>query len=63
MRRNGVRFIIHYLDDFLLVGSPGSNQCAEAVSLVLRILDQLGVPVACMGQVGRAHFEANLPGL
>ena len=46
VRRNGVRFIIHYLDDFLLVGAPGPNQCAEAVTLVLRILDQLGVPVA-----------------
>ena len=42
VRRNGVRFIIHYLDDFLLVGAPGSNQCAKAVTLVLRILDQLG---------------------
>ena len=48
-RSNGVRFIIHYLDDFLLVGAPGSNQCAPGsnqCTLVLRILDQLGVPVA-----------------
>ena len=38
-RRRGVQFIIHYLDDFLLVGAPGSNQCVEAVTLFLRLLD------------------------
>ena len=46
VKRNGAQFIIHYLDDFLLVGAPGSNQCAEAVILMLKILDQLEVPLA-----------------
>ena len=42
----GVQFIIHYLDDFSLVDAPGLNQCAKAVTLFLRLLDKLGVPVA-----------------
>ena len=45
-RRRGVQFIIYYVDDFLLVGAPGSNQCAKVATLFLTLLDVLGVPVA-----------------
>ena len=31
VRQEGVDFIIHYLDDFLLMGSPGSEECARAL--------------------------------
>jgi hypothetical protein len=30
LKQAGVKFVIHYLDDFLLIGAPGSQECAEA---------------------------------
>ncbi|KAL5510137.1 hypothetical protein EMCRGX_G005629 [Ephydatia muelleri] len=35
--------LLHYLDDFLLVGPPGKDTCQEAMS---RMLTQLDIPVA-----------------
>ena len=37
---------IHYLDDFLLFGAPGSKECADNLSLALTTCKALGVPVA-----------------
>ena len=37
---------IHYLDDFLLFGAPGSQQCIEALTKPLARCAHLGVPVA-----------------
>ena len=37
---------IHYLDDFLLFGAPGSLQCAESLKKALDTCVSLGVPVA-----------------
>ena len=37
---------IHYLDDFLLFGAPGSQQCIEALTKALARCAHLGVPVA-----------------
>ena len=45
-RRNrvdeGVEFIIHYLDDFLLIGRPGTGVCRT----LLGVLHKLALPVA-----------------
>ena len=38
--------VFHYLDDFLLVGLPGSGQCATHLSIVLSVFAHLGIPVA-----------------
>ena len=38
--------LLHYLDDFLLVGPPGKDTCREAMYSVLLVCDQLGIPVA-----------------
>ena len=46
LRRQGVRFAIHYLDDFLVIGEPNSPECAQAVEKLLVLLEQLGFPVA-----------------
>ena len=46
IQREGVDFIIHYLDDFLVIGGPESHECAEALSTVLRVFERLGLPVA-----------------
>ena len=46
IRQQGVRFIIHYLDDFLLIGPPGHDDCAVALAILLQTFDLLGLPVA-----------------
>ena len=35
MKQRGIREVIHYLDDYLFFGNPGSQECAEALSLAL----------------------------
>ena len=36
----------HYLDDFIIYGPPGSNQCAEQFHPTLKLCERLGVPLA-----------------
>ena len=45
-RQEGVWFIIHYLDDFLVLGEPGSEECGTAVQKLLGVFERLGNPVA-----------------
>ena len=42
----GVKQQIHYLDDFLLIGSPGTDEGLRALTVTLNTLNHLGVPVA-----------------
>ena len=44
--QQGVDPVFHYLDDFLLMGLPGSGQCAAHLSVVLAVFSQLGIPIA-----------------
>ena len=37
---------MHYLDDFLLLGSPGQSVCAQNVDVLLSTFSHQGVPVA-----------------
>ena len=46
IQQEGVNFIIHYLDDFLVIGAPESNECAMALATVLRVFERLGLPAA-----------------
>jgi len=46
LRSEGVNFVIHYLDDFLLVGPPNSDDCASSLAILLRVFKRLGLPVA-----------------
>ena len=41
----GVRFIFHYLDDFLVVGPPASPECAKALAVLDGACAQLGIPI------------------
>lgn len=50
--QNGVQFICHYLDDFLVMGPPGSSVCKENLDTLLKICSQLGVPLAPDKQEG-----------
>ena len=45
-RTASVKWMCHYLDDFLIVGPPGSPRCAQDLDLFLRHLSWLGVPIA-----------------
>ena len=36
----------HYLDDFIIYGPPGSDQCAEQLQRTLALCERLGVPLA-----------------
>ncbi len=44
--RAGVKFVDHYLDDFIILGSPATSQCREALTIVDRVCRSLGVPLA-----------------
>ena len=46
LRSRGVKYIIHYLDDFLLLGHLNSEECAAALSTTLSTCRELGVPLA-----------------
>ena len=45
-RTNGARCIMHYLDDFLVIGAPASQECQRALEVLLRVFNGLGLPVA-----------------
>lgn len=44
--QTGVESILHYLDDFLIVGAPGSLGCAHSLASLLHTFERLGVSVA-----------------
>ena len=45
VKRRGVRFCLHYLDDFLIIG-PDQEACAEGMRLTLETFSQLGLLIA-----------------
>ena len=45
-QQEGVDRIIHYLDDFLVVGPPKSYRCKQHIDKVLELFQDLGLPVA-----------------
>ena len=46
MLSKGVTFIFHYLDDFVTVGAPHSQECEQRNKTKLATCEQLGFPVA-----------------
>ena len=42
----GVRFLMHYLDDFLILGAPGTQEAAVALDTVQYFLTTAGILVA-----------------
>ena len=46
LHSKGVKWGLHYLDDFLLLGPAGSQECHSALSTTLSGCDQVGLPVA-----------------
>ena len=46
LHRHGISHQLHYLDDFLFLGAPHTEQGAKALDIALRVLRMLGIPVA-----------------
>ena len=46
LRDQGVSKILHYLDDFLVIGAPDSGECQEYLDKMLAVCAALGVPLA-----------------
>ena len=42
----GVRWLLHYLNDFLLFGAPDTLEAASAAAVATEVLTNAGVPVA-----------------
>ena len=45
-QQQGVSYIMHYLDDFLVLGTPGSNECQTNLSIIKECCEMLGIPLA-----------------
>ena len=46
IRQAGVNFVIHYLNDFLAIGAPGTSECAGAMRTMIDVFHRLGFPIA-----------------
>lgn len=46
VRKRGVAAILHYLDDFLVMGPAGSTGCQSALSTLSSTCAELGIPLA-----------------
>ena len=46
MEQQGISHLLHYLDDFLILGPPISNVCQQQLHVVKQVCDALGVPLA-----------------
>ena len=42
----GLRWVLHYLDDYLVLGPPNSDLCRQFLQEFLRVCALLGIPVA-----------------
>ena len=45
MQQNGVTWGIHYLDDFLTIGLPYSDECLHNISIMHTICEKAGMPI------------------
>ena len=52
--KQGIWHIYHYLDDFIVLGSPGMAECGASPSILQRVCQELGVPLALEKQDGPA---------
>ena len=46
LQQGGIRYIYHYLDDFIIVAPPQSSQCQQDLTMLQRECGRLGVPIA-----------------
>ena len=48
----GAAFLLHYLDDFLTIGPPGSADCGRTLHLIIEVCRYLGIPLALEKEEG-----------
>ena len=48
----GISFILHILDDFLILGPAGNNTCKDHLQKFLALCDEIGVPIKLDKTVG-----------
>ena len=53
--QQGAQRIYHYLDDFVVLGSPGTAECATSLNILQKVCQELGVPLAPEKQDGPAE--------
>ena len=46
LHQNGIRYVFHYLDDFIVIGPPQSPVCAQAMATLDQACATLGIPIA-----------------
>ena len=46
LEQNGIQAVLHYLDDFLIIGTPHPEDCKWALEATLLLCKLLDVPVA-----------------
>ena len=44
MKKEGVSWLEHYIDDFFTIGDPGSHECSKNVSIMKNIFDVANMP-------------------
>ena len=45
----GVSCILHYLDDYLTMGPPGTQICQQNLRMLIEVCAMLGIPLALTG--------------
>ena len=50
----GIEHLYHYLDDFIILGLPGTQQCRSNLHCMKNLLQQLNIPTADEKQEGPA---------
>ena len=45
MEKMGIEWVAHYIDDFITMGAPGSNECAMNSATMHAACDRMGMPV------------------
>ena len=53
LQQAGICFVLHYLDDYIIVSLPNSSECARAVEILGQTCAQLGVPKAANKSEGQ----------
>ena len=46
LTRQGMTFVLHYLNDFLTLGPPASNICQQNLNIIQKVCTSLGIPLA-----------------
>ena len=52
LQQSGIPCILHYLDDFIIIASPDSPDCAAFLAILEKVCRVLGIPLAAHKRVG-----------